>query len=151
MPVYSQNKEMIVSYCGSWLPEYHLKLIADSWSKKQIRLPIDPENFGKDNFGQQPIRVGKTFSVEEVQPYKRKHSLKVVDTFLQKLQSINHYEVLQEFCPKGFEVEKMLASFVGSTYQTEWVKRKWDEYYKDQPEFHWDKNPLVLVVEFERE
>ncbi len=114
-------------------------------------MPIDPENFGKDDFGQQPIRVGKKFLVQEIQPHKRDHRLKVVDTFVQRLQSINHYEVLKEFCPNSFESEKMLASFTGSTYERNWIEQKWNEYYEDQPEFHWDKNPLVLVIEFERE
>jgi len=150
MTVYSADEQTVVAYGSSWIPLYHLGLIANNWSKNQIRIPIDPENFGNENFGQQPIRVGKSFLVQEIHPHKRDHKLKVVDTFVQRLQSINHYEVLKEFCPNSFESEKMRASFTGSTYQCEWCQKTWDEYYSDQPELHWDKNPLVLVIEFER-
>lgn len=137
----------VIAFGNSWIPQTIVNLIAEeSYRKRTMRIPIE---LCLDQFGNQRLTTGKTLTVEEFSPYRRTHRIRVTNTYIQKLQSINHYEVIKEFCPNGFEKEKMLASFVGKEYEIQWVKEKWNSIY-EEPEYKWDKNPIVLVHELER-
>lgn len=73
--------------------------------------------------------------------------LEVTDVRVERVREITYPDVLADFCPDGITAERMLATFTGRKFQTEWCQQFWDSINASRG-YGWAANPWVWVVSF---
>lgn len=96
-----------------------------------------------------PWWKGKVCSARFMPRWASRITVEITGVRVARLQDMNFYDWVADFCPSPLEQERALETFVGLKNMAEVAKILWDSLNAKRG-FGWDMNPWVWAIEFKR-